>query len=121
MEYGAFHDLFWRLKKEKLGKIAVSCPDVMFNVISRDVSDNEYASFANKHEIHKLIESDGRVRWYGCRIGFAHTSRKLCKKEKGMALSPADMENLADAVKYIMKLCEEVGALCEIQDGTMIG
>ena len=93
----------------------------MFNVISRDVSDNEYASFANKHEIHKLIESDGRVRWYGCRIGLAHTSGKLCKKEKGMALSPADMENLADAVKYFMKLCEEVGALCEVQSGTMMG
>ena len=38
-----------------------------------------------------------------------------------MALSPADMENLADVVKYFMKLCEEVGALCEIQDGTMMG
>ena len=102
-------------------RIAASCPDVMFNVHSREIEDEELVTFANKHLIHRIIDPDGRVRWYGCRKGYPYTSEKLCKRGKGMGLSPADMENLADVIKFFMQACNDAGAYCEIQSGTMMG
>ena len=118
---GVFRDLFWRLKKRHPEKISVSCPDVMFQINTRDRSDEDLVAFANKHAIHRIVEPCGQVRWYGCRLGRSYTAGRACPKRKGLALSPADMENLADAVKFIMRECENAGIYCEIQDGTMMG
>ena len=110
------------MKSESIGKMFVSCPDVMFNILDRGIDDEELVDFANKHAIHKLVEASGRVRWYGCRNGYSYTSASLCaQKKKGLALSPASMENLADAIKFFMKTCEEAGAFCELQSGTSLG
>ena len=121
MKYGAFHDLFWRFKSEMPEIIVASCPDVMFNMHSREIDDAELVTFANKHLIHRIIDPDGRVRWYGCRKGHSYTSPGLCKKGKGMGLSPADMENLADVINFFMRACHDAGAFCEFQSGTMMG
>ncbi|XP_028402712.1 uncharacterized protein LOC114525530 [Dendronephthya gigantea] len=121
IKFGSIYDLFWRFKKQTPQKMAVSCPDVMFNIQSRDIADEELVTFANKHAIHRIIDPDGRVRWYGCRNGYSYTSAKLCKKGKGIHLSPADMENLADVMKFFMKACDDAGAICEFASGTMIG
>ena len=93
----------------------------MFNIKSREVFDEELVTFANKHQIHRIIDPDGRVRWYGCRKGYSYTSAALCKRGKGIHLSPADMENLADVLKFFMKACDEAGAICEFDSGTMMG
>lgn len=121
MTYGAFRDLLWRFKREMPGHIAASCPDVMFNIHDREIDDAELVTFANKHLIHRIVEPDGRIRWYGCRNGYSYTSSELCKKDKGMGLSPADMENLADLIKFFMRACHDAGAFCEFQSGTMMG
>ena len=119
--YGAFHDLFWRLMRRIPRELVVSCPDVMFNIMSRDVRDEELVTFANQHEIHRIVEANGRVRWFGCRLGYPHTSSRLCSQTKGLGLSPSQMENAADAMKFLMKECEDAGAFCEVADGSLLG
>ena len=109
------------MKAKNPEKLLVSCPDVMFNIHEREIRDEEYVDFANKHNIHKLVEASGRVRWYGCRNAHSYTLKKSCRKVKGRSLSPASMENLADAVKCIMRSCEEAGAFCELAHGTALG
>ena len=118
---GVFRDLFWRLKKEMPEKIAAVCPDVMFNTNPSDLEDINYVSFANKHLIHRIVEPSGRVRWYGCRHGLSYTTPSLCKRVKGLGLSPAEMENLADVIKFFLKACEDAGAFCELYAGTIMG
>ena len=101
--------------------IAVSCPDVMFNAdIQLEEKDEELVGFANKNEIHKIVEANGRVRWYGCRFGYPYTF-ELCEKPQGFVLSPSTMENLADLVKFTMRQCENAGIYCELIDGTLLG
>lgn len=54
--------MFMRLKEEK--KIVVSCPDVMFNVETlKQDQDAWYLDFVKKHDIKKIVESSGLVRW----------------------------------------------------------
>lgn len=58
---------------------------------------------------------------YGCRHGVKHTKRFSCRKNKGIGVPPCDLENLADAVKLIMRECENAGLFCELQMGTLLG
>jgi hypothetical protein len=71
--------------------------------------------------IHKIVEASGRVRWYGCRHGLSYTKPELCKRGKGVGLSPAEMENLVDVIKFFLRVCEDAGAFCELYSGTLIG
>ena len=65
LDFGTFRDIFWRAKKSK--QVAVSCPDVMFNIASpTDDDDAKYLNFASRYELKKIVETDGRVRWYVC-------------------------------------------------------
>ena len=121
LPFGVFQDLFWRLKLEHSEKVAVSCPDVMFNTYERDIPDHRYAALAKKWDVKKWVDSNGRVRWYGCRRGYNHTSTSHCSRNQGMAVPPCDLENLADMVKFVTKKCEETGVYCEIKDGTLLG
>lgn len=49
------------MKQKK--KIAVSCPDVMFNIDRPHIDDAKYLAFANKHDIRKIVEPNKDVRW----------------------------------------------------------
>ena len=125
LPFGVRHDLFWRLKLKHPEKFVVSCHNVMFDTYEREVPDERYVALAQKWDVKKWVESSGRVRWYGCRRAYSHTSKRSCTRlghrEKGMAIPPCDLENLADAVKFIMKVCEEAGLYCELEDGTILG
>ncbi|XP_032226808.2 uncharacterized protein LOC5502641 [Nematostella vectensis] len=119
---GAFHDLFWRLKRSTPRRLSLSCPDVMFNIYTSPVSDQAYVDFARKWDIKKWLDPDGRVRWYGCRRGHEYTSSSsTCSLTKSLAVPPCDLENLADAIKFVMKECENAGLFCELQEGTLLG
>ena len=91
----------------------------MFNTYERDIPDQKYAALAQKWAVKKWVESSGRVRWYGCRGGHAATSS--CGREKGLGVPPCDLENLADAIKFVMKQCENTGIYCELWEGSMLG
>ena len=46
-------------------KIAMSCPDVMFNIAKpKDDNDGRYVDFVKKYDLKRIIETNGRVRWY---------------------------------------------------------
>jgi len=121
LAFGVFQDLFWRLKRKHPEKVVVSCPDVMFNIYHREIPDDKYTSLAQKWEVKKWVDSDGRVRWYGCRHGHSHTNSGSCSFDTGLGVPPCDLENLADAIKFVMKECEDAGLFCELQEGTLLG
>ena len=75
---------------------------------------------AQKWDLKKWVESDGRVRWYGCRGGHADNTTS-CSRRTGLAVPPCDLENLADAIKFIMKECENAGVYCELNEGSVLG
>lgn len=121
LPFGVFHDVFWRLKSKHPEKVVFSCPDVMFNVYSRDIPDEGYAPLATKWNLKKWVESSGRVRWYGCRRGISYAISESCSFDTGFAVPPCDLENLADAIKFVMRECEDAGLFCELQEGTLLG
>lgn len=124
LRHGLYQDLFLRAKQRFSGYQGypiVSCPDVQFSVQPKEVKDTELVEFAKKHQIRKIIEADGRVRWFGCRRGLSYRTSNRCTVQSGYAVPPCCLENLADAVKFIMARCEENGILCELQEGTLLG
>ena len=121
LPFGVLQDVFWRLKSKHPEKVVVSCPDVMFNIYSREIPDERYGALARKWDVKKWVESNGRVRWYGCRRGHSHTSADSCSFHSGIGVPPCDLENLADAIKFVMKECEDAGLFCELQEGTLLG
>ena len=121
LSHGVFHDLFWRIQKRTTDNMAVVCPDVMFKVQRREVKDEEFVGFANKHLIKKMVGPDGKVRWYGCRRGVSYTKSNLCSWSDGIGVPPCDLANLADVVKATMRICEESHVFCEFGAGTLLG
>ena len=93
----------------------------MFNTYFREIPDKRYVDLARKWDVKKWVESSGRVRWYGCRRGHPHTSSDTCSFNSGIGVPPCDLENLADAIKFVMKECEDAGLFCEFQEGTLLG
>ena len=98
----------------------------MFDTYEREIPDEKYVALAQKWDVKKWVESDGRVRWYGCRRGGHPVDNKSsCSKAQtgppGLAVPPCDLENLADMVKFTMKECENAGVYCELMEGSLIG
>ena len=58
---------------------------------------------------------------FGCRRGIKHRSGHSCSRHRGAGVPPCDLENLADAIKMIMRECEKAGLFCELQEGTLLG
>ena len=61
LDFGVFYDIFLRVKRQK--RISVSCPDVMFNIDKPVIKDEWYLDFVMKHDIKKIVEPNGKVRW----------------------------------------------------------
>lgn len=130
-KHGLYRDFFLRIKQRHSsvhpglghggGTAVVSCPDVMFHTQVPQVTDKELVDFANKQDIKKIVEADGRVRWFGCRRGIKHRKGEKCPVKSGLAVPPCCLENLADAIKYVMEQCEMNNATCELQEGTLLG
>ena len=76
-------------------------------------------ALAEKWKVKKWVDSDGRVRWYGCRGG--HDKTSSCNRMRGVAVPPCDLENLADAITFVMKECENAGVYCEVHEGSVLG
>lgn len=101
--------------------VAVSCPDVMFHEQKDDVRDEDLFTFASRHSIKKIVEANGRVRWYGCKRDIKYRTGDRCTLRGGLAVAPCCLENLADAVKFVMDECERSNVVCELQEGTLLG
>ena len=93
----------------------------MFDTYEREIPDQKYTALAQKWDVKKWVESDGRVRWYGCRRGYSHTSSTSCKRKTGLGVPPCDLENLADVIKFVKKEFENAGIYYEMNAGTALG
>eukprot|EP00112_Aurelia_sp_Birch-Aquarium-sp1_P024757 Seg797.3 transcript_id=Seg797.3/GoldUCD/mRNA.D3Y31 product="Fukutin-related protein" protein_id=Seg797.3/GoldUCD/D3Y31 len=134
LEYGFYEDWLLGIKgysvrnlkgfksgsKPKRKGYFYSCPDVMAQVKFPDTSKSSSAKFANFWDIKRIVDADGKIRWYGCKRGIKHRQNK-CRIGRGMAVPPCCLENLADAIKFIMKNCEDNDIICELQEGTLLG
>ena len=119
LTHGLYQDFFLRVKSYK-SKL-LSCPDVMFYTHQSVEFDFHFQDFANKWDIKKIIYSNGQVHWYGCRRGYAHTSKEKCDVEKGMGIPPCCMENLLDALNFTFRMCDHYKIKCELQEGSLLG
>ncbi|XP_045212636.1 uncharacterized protein LOC123563736 isoform X2 [Mercenaria mercenaria] len=112
---GLYEDWFLRIFQK--GKETVVCPDAMFNVntsIKSTRSDSSWKNFAQKWNVFKVLTPKG------------HTVSRGCEKQKtssrpSQALSPCALQKYSNAVKIIMRNCEETGVICELQEGTALG
>ena len=129
-EHGIFRDLFLRIKDryssshpgiDHGGTAVVTCPDVMFHTQDSPERDEELTNFANKHNIRKIVEADGTFRWFGCRRGIKHRNGEKCPLKPGLAVPPCCLENIADAIKFVMEQCGVNNITCELQEGTLLG
>ena len=93
----------------------------MFNTYEREIPDQKYVALARKWDVKKWVDSDGRVRWYGCRGDHIQDKPSSCSRKKGLAVPPCDLENLADAIKFVMRECENARVYCELHEGSMLG
>lgn len=128
--HGIFRDLFLRVKDRYSsshpgldhGETAVvTCPDVMFHTQNSPARDEELVNFANKHNIKKIVEADGTIRWFGCRRGLKYRDGEKCPLKSGLAVPPCCLENIADAIKFVMEQCGRNNITCELQEGTLLG
>ena len=123
---GLYRDWFLQLKKKNMHKhknmLVLSCPDVLFGINPTKIEDKMLLNFANRWDIKKIIEPNGQIRWYGCRRGINYLNAgEKCTFGQGMAVPPCCLENLADAIKFVMKTCEQFEITCELQEGTLLG
>jgi len=103
------------------GTAEVTCPDVVFRTQHSPELDEELANFANKHNIKKIVEADGTMRWFGCRRGPKHRNGGKYPLKSGLAVPPCCLENIADAIKFMMKQFGKNNTTCELQEGTLLG
>ena len=129
-EHGIFRDLFLRIKERYSSShpgvnhgrtTVVTCPDVMFHTQYSPERDDELTNFANKHNIKKIVEADGTIRWFGCRRGLKNRNGEKCPLKSGLAVPPCCLENVADAIKFVMEQCVRNKITCELQEGTLLG
>lgn len=129
-EHGIYRDLFLRIKDRYSSShpgvdhdrtTVVTCPDVMFHAQYSPEHDEELTNFANTHNIKKIVEADGTIRWFGCRRGLKHRNGEKCPLKSGLAVPPCCLENVADAIKFVMEQCRMNNITCEIQEGTLLG
>ncbi|XP_045215787.2 uncharacterized protein LOC123566028 isoform X2 [Mercenaria mercenaria] len=110
---GLYEDWFLRLFQK--GKETVVCPDAMFNVDNRTAqSDSNWTNFAQKWNLFKVKTPKG------------YTFTRSCEKQEtssrpSQSLSPCALQKMSNGVKTIMRICEETGVICELQEGTSLG
>ncbi|XP_060585020.1 uncharacterized protein LOC132740973 [Ruditapes philippinarum] len=110
---GLYED--WYLGMYQRGDEAVLCPDSMFHL--KDKVDDSlflYKEFMQRWDLLKMITPSGRTVTRGC-------EHQDTQSRKSFALSPCGLKLNTGAVKFIMKACEEVDLICELQEGTAMG
>ena len=93
----------------------------MFNIDPPATPNKALVNFASKHDIKKMVTSDGTVRWYGCRHGLDYTNNTECLWPDGIGVPPCDLWNLGDVVRFVMQACEKGKMICEYVAGDIVG
>lgn len=111
---GLFEEWFLRITNK--GDEVIVCPDSMFHVVQTEnvQTNHTWTSFMKSYELLKVITPYGNTVKQTC------SSKRMLGRGSKM-LSPCAVQSNADAVKTIMKICEESNIFCELQEGTALG
>ena len=97
-----------------------SCPDVISDIIMTEFESSKMTKLADLWDIKKIVNSDGKVYWYGCK-GEMSIQKRKCRIGPGMSVPPCCLEKLSNAIRYIMKKCDQHDIACELMEGTLLG
>lgn len=114
-----------------------NCPDIMSNVIElSNVSKSLLLPFAQKYELYYFHLWNNQIMEFN-----AKELQLFCDKFPGEVLSPACLtvsfwifcliyigdlyyaflQELWDAVSAVFEICDQVGAHCQLQEGSLLG
>ncbi|KAL4229673.1 hypothetical protein ACF0H5_010061 [Mactra antiquata] len=108
---GLFEDWFLDIASNK--RETAVCPDAMFHVNRRRNSET-------KVDATKWMKMMKKWNIIKMQTPFGVTIRKSCDGQTGPN-NICKLQHNADAVNEIMKVCEENGMFCELQEGTALG
>ncbi|XP_060574539.1 uncharacterized protein LOC132732180 [Ruditapes philippinarum] len=112
-EEGLFEDWFLRISRKS--DETITCPDSMFHVNSLQTQNyGQLAEFMKVWDLFKTVMPNGITYEQLC-------VNEVYQKHKSKALSPCSVQFNADAVKTILRTCENAGIICELQEGTALG
>ncbi|XP_053406072.1 uncharacterized protein LOC128559083 [Mercenaria mercenaria] len=110
---GLYEDWFLRLFQR--GKETIVCPDAMFYVNNgTEISDSNWIKFAQKWDLFKVKTPEGLTVTRGC-------EKQTTSSRPSQSLSPCALQKISNGIKNIMRICEETGVICELQEGTSLG
>ncbi|CAH1778045.1 unnamed protein product [Owenia fusiformis] len=113
---GLFETLFLDTKLLSDRRLAV-CPDSMFHTRHTKIHKRkDWIPFAAYWGINKLNLPDGVSFHFTCQ-----ESNTVKETEIGMATPPCQLQELADAIKTVMSICNENKIILEITAGTLLG
>ena len=116
----AFFDYFLRLADRK--KTVMSCPDVMFYILSEttltvDQLRRAWTPVVRKRLLNRVRFPDGRRE-----VNFSCTEAGLrCNLKAGVILPLCCVRNLVHKIHDILALCEKIGLYCQLDCGTTMG
>jgi len=112
IQQGLFEDLFLRMTSTE----HIICPDSMFytNITERSNKSTDWKSFVKVWPVQK-------IKFSGREILMPTPSKYPCYSGRGTALSPWCHKENADLVNAAMKVCKDVGVVCELDSGTIMG
>ena len=113
-----FHDYFIRLKK--LGKLAMSCPDVMFymqaNNISESTRHKQWIQMAQSQALNVVKFADGKQLSFSC-----SEAKTTCGWRKGISVPICCMNILIKQIQDFFDICDKLGIFCRANCGTVLG
>ena len=108
---GLFEDWFLRLSRARVETTV--CPDSMFHTNTIVAEAEDWGQLMNKWDLYKIVTPRGKTFHSKCDLRYSNLNSK--------GLSPCRLNQNADAVKFIMKTCEENNIICELKEGTALG
>ena len=114
-----FHDYFLRVRE--VGKLVVSCPDVMFYVQNDDAVSpsrrhDEWTHVARRLRLNRVKFPDGTRLSYSCK-----EADITCTWTAGVIVPICCLESLVKAINDIMGMCTKIGMYCSTNCGTTLG
>ena len=113
-----FHDYFIRLKK--LGKLAMSCPDVMLYMQANNISEltrhKQWIQMAQSQALNVVQFAEGKQLSFSC-----SEAKTTCGWRKGISVPICCMNILIKQIQDLFDICDKLGIFCRANCGTVLG
>ena len=113
-----FHDLFFRLYQDRVSTAV--CPDSMHHMhrnVTNPFMRNDWLPFVSKWKVNNVKDTFQTNFAFTCK----ESSTIFTKFQPGITIAPCLLQNLADHVKFIMKICRDSNLICHLNAGTLLG